>query len=73
MITYENGVVTKITRGENAGRTQTDDAIVRTLVRAGAVTGAAEKRVPVTLAKNMGVVALLQDPKTLRITAAASR
>ena len=67
VITYENGVVTKITRGENAGRTQTNDAIVRKLQRLGVVTGAVEKRVAVT--KN--VVAILQDPKTLRILAAA--
>jgi hypothetical protein len=72
VVTYENGVVTNITRGENQGRTQTNDAIVRTLVRAGSVTGTAEKRVPVELAKNMGVVAFLQDPRTLQITAAAS-
>jgi hypothetical protein len=68
LITYENGVVTKITRGENAGRTQTNDSIVRKLERLGIVTGTAEKRV--ALAKN--VVAILQDPKTMRITAAAS-
>lgn len=68
LITYENDVVTKITRGENAGRTQTNDAIVRKLERLGTVTGTARKRVPV--AKN--VVALLQDPKTLRILAATA-
>lgn len=68
VITYENGVVTKISRGENAGRTQTNDAIVRKLERLGTVTGTVEKRVAVT--KN--VVVLLQDPKTLRILAAAA-
>lgn len=71
VVTWENGVVTNITRGENAGRTQTNDAIVRTLVRVGRVTGSVEKRVPVTLTKNMGIAAFLQDPRTMRITAAS--
>ena len=71
VIAFENGVTTKITRGENEGRTQTNDAIVRKLVRAGTVSGTVEKRVPLTLTKTMGVVAFLQDPATRRITAAA--
>ena len=73
VVAYENGIVTKIARGENAGRTQTDDAIVRQFVRAGSVNGAVERRVPLALTKSMGVVAFLQDPATLRILTAASR
>jgi len=73
VVAFENGVTTKITRGENAGRTQTNDAIVRKLVRVGTVNGTVEKRVPLTLTKTMGVAAFLQDPATRRIAAAASR
>lgn len=73
VVAYENGITTKITSGENAGRTQTNDAIVRKLVRAGTISGKAEKRVPLTLTKSMGVAAFLQDPATRRILAAASR
>lgn len=67
------GITTKITSGENAGRTQTNDAIVRRLVRAGTISGSAEKRVPLALTKSMGVAAFLQDPATHRILTAASR
>lgn len=73
VVAYENGIVTKITRGENAGRTQRNDAIVRQLVRVGTISGAVEKRVPLALTKAMGVAAFLQDPATRRITTAASR
>jgi hypothetical protein len=73
LVTYENGITTKITSGENAGRTQTNDAIVRRLVRAGTVQGSVEKRVPLALSKTMGVAAFLQDPATRRILTAASR
>lgn len=73
VVAYENGITTKITSGENAGRTQTNDAIVRELVRAGTISGSAEKRVPLALTKTMGVAAFLQDPATRRILAAASR
>jgi len=73
VVAYENGITTKITRGENSGRTQTNDAIVRKLVRAGTVNGTVEKRVPLEITKTMGVAAFLQDPATRRITTAASR
>lgn len=71
VVAYENGVTTKITNGENAGRTQTNDAIVRKLESAGTVNGIVEKRVRITLTKTMGVAAFLQEPATRRITAAA--
>jgi hypothetical protein len=73
LVTYENGITTKITSGENAGRTQTNDAIVRKLVRAGTIQGSVEKRVPLAITKTMGVAAFLQDPATRRILTAASR
>ncbi|HEY0371365.1 MAG TPA: DUF1223 domain-containing protein [Thermoanaerobaculia bacterium] len=73
VVAYENGITTKITSGENSGRTQTSDSIVRKLVRLGTVSGAVEKHVPLALTKSMGVVAFLQDPATRRITTAASR
>jgi hypothetical protein len=73
VVTYENGITTKITSGENAGRTQTNDSIVRKLVRVGTVQGSVEKRVPLAMTKTMGVAAFLQDPATRRITTAASR
>lgn len=73
VVAYENGITTKITSGENSGRTQTSDSIVRKLVRLGTVSAAVEKHVPLALTKSMGVVAFLQDPATRRITTAASR
>ena len=73
VVAYENGIITKITKGENAGRTQTNDSIVRKLVRVGTVSGSVEQRVPLALTKTMGVAAFLQDPATRRITTAASR
>jgi hypothetical protein len=69
VVTYEDGIVTKITRGENAGRTQTNDAIVRTLTRVALVNGVATHRVNVN--GKLSVAAFLQDPATLRILAAA--
>lgn len=73
VVAYENGITTKITSGENSGRTQTNDAIVRKFVRVGTVSGTMEKRVPLALTKSMGVAAFLQDPATRRILTAASR
>lgn len=73
VVAYENGITTRITSGENSGRTQRNDAIVRKLVRLGTVNGVVEKRVPLTLTKSMGVAAFLQDASTRRITTAASR
>lgn len=64
----ENDVSTNIERGENAGRSATDDAIVRRLMRVqnGTVT------VPLDPSwKHLGVVVFLQDRTTLAITAAA--
>ena len=71
VVAFENGVTTKIERGENSGRTQVNDAIVRDLHVVGLVKGAREDRVKLDLRPSMGVAALLQDRATMRIEAAA--
>lgn len=74
---YEDGITTKITRGENAGRTITNDAIVRRFTRAGHVDGKPfTKRIPLTLDPSWnrartGVVAFLQDTTSKRVKAVA--
>ncbi len=68
LVVFENNVSTRIERGENEGRSTTDDAIVRKLLRVqnGTVT------VPVDPSwKHLGVVVFLQDRTTLAIGAAA--
>jgi hypothetical protein len=81
VVLYENGVTTKVTRGENANRALTNDAIVRWRGRAGTVGGAdreevhAKVRVPIDpswRAENVGVAAFLQDAKSRAILGAAS-
>ena len=72
VVTTEDGVVTKIERGENRGLTQTNDAIARKFVRIeGIAAGKSTHRVE-TDAQHGTVVAMLQDPATLRILAATS-
>ena len=72
VVTTEDGIVTKIERGENRGLTQTNDAIARKLVRIeGIAAGKSTHRVE-TGAQRETVIAMLQDPATLRILAAAS-
>jgi hypothetical protein len=70
VVSFEDGIVTNIRSGENKGRTQTDDAIVRQLIRAGSVRGDRELKFDVD--PKLGVAAFLQDPKTKEITAARS-
>jgi hypothetical protein len=66
----EDGVTTKIEHGENAGRTLTNDAIVRRLVR---VTGQTTATVPLNPAwRNLSATAFVQDRTTLAIGAAAT-
>jgi hypothetical protein len=70
----ENGISTKVTAGENGGSTIDNDAIVRRLVRV--ATGSVETTLSIPLDKawnpsRLGVVAFLQDRKTLRIRGAA--
>jgi len=72
VVTTEDGVVTKIERGENRGLTLTNDAIARNFTRfTDVVQGASSRRVTTPIQRGT-VVAMLQDPMTLRILAAAS-
>jgi hypothetical protein len=73
---YENGIETAIMRGENSGRALVNDYVVRRLEPAFELEPTAgarrEGRVRVALdpawkVANLGVVAFLQDPDTLRI------
>jgi hypothetical protein len=71
----EDGIATKVMAGENAGRTIENDAIVRKLIRVG--TGSTETTASIPLDKGwnparLGVVAFLQDRKTLAIRGAAA-
>jgi hypothetical protein len=63
----ENGATTVIKAGENRGRTLRNDAVVRELKWIARVNGVFENRV------GAANVVFLQDPKTLRIYAAATR
>jgi hypothetical protein len=72
VVTTEDGIVTKIERGENRGVTQTSDAIARKLTRfADVAAGASTHRVATEMQRGT-VIAMLQDPNTLRILAASS-
>jgi hypothetical protein len=67
----EDGVTTKIEHGENAGRTITNDAIVRRLIRV--TPGQATMRVPLDAAwRDVSATVFVQDRTTLMIGAAAS-
>jgi hypothetical protein len=74
---YENEASTKVERGENGGRTLQNDAIVRQFLRVTNVpAGKSNQRVALTLQPawnraHLGLAAMLQDPRTLRIVAAA--
>jgi hypothetical protein len=75
---YEDGISTKVTRGENAGRTLTNDAVVRQLTHVATLDGKPlDRRVRLTLDPSwkrdrLGVVAFVQEPKTRRVYAVAS-
>jgi len=67
----EDGVTTKIEHGENAGRTITNDAIVRKLIRV--TPGQTMVTVPLDAAwHNVSATAFVQDRATLGISAAAT-
>ena len=68
VVLFEDGVTTHIARGENEGRTATEDAIVRRLVR---TNGAFSFETDPSW-KRLGVVAFVQDRTTLAITAATN-
>jgi hypothetical protein len=75
---YEDGITTRITRGENAGRTLTNDAVVRQLSRVAVLDGKPlDRRIALTLDPSwnrarLGVVAFVQEPGSRRVEAVAS-
>jgi hypothetical protein len=74
VVLFEDDVSTRIEGGENAGRTATEDAIVRQAVRLG--TGPLTRSITLDADpswKRLGVVAFAQDRATLAITAAMVR
>ncbi len=67
----EDDITTKVSHGENAGRTLTNDAIVRRLVRV--APGQSTVSIPVEPTwRNLTVVAFVQDRNTLAIGADAA-
>jgi hypothetical protein len=81
VVVYENKLTTRVTRGENTGRTLENDHIVRKLIGAGSVSGKAGSSVtvdttvvldPTWKAGNVGFVVMLQDPKSMAILGATS-
>lgn len=69
----ENNLTTNVGRGENGGKTFTEDAVVRSLKRVATLDGkhALDTHVALTLAAHQQAVAFLQDQQTRRIDAAA--
>jgi hypothetical protein len=68
----EDDVVTKVPHGENAGRTLTNDAIVRRLVRV--ASGQTMVSIPVEASwRNLTAAGFLQDRNTLAISAATTQ
>jgi len=67
----EDGVTTKIEHGENVGRTLTNDAIVRKLIRV--TPGQATMNIPLNPAwHDLSATAFVQNRNTLAIVAAAT-
>jgi hypothetical protein len=67
----EDGVTTKVAHGENAGRTLTDDAIVRSLIQVN--IGQTTVTIPIDPAwRNLSTVAFIQNRNSLAIGAAAA-
>jgi hypothetical protein len=73
VVVFEDAATTKVGAGENGGRTLSEAAIVRSLMRAGTLDGhkALDRDVPLELTSKSGVAVFLQDRKTLHIDAAA--
>ena len=75
---YENGLETEVRGGENNHKTLRDERVVRRLVRAltlPAGGGSADARVEVPIepgwGKALGLVAFVQEPKTMHVLAVA--
>ena len=67
----EDDVTTKVPHGENAGRTLTNDAIVRRLIRV--ASGQTTVTIPIEPAwRNLSAVSFAQDRNTLAIEAASA-
>jgi hypothetical protein len=73
----EEGLVTRVQRGENSGRTLANDHVVRRLEEVMTVGAGARAQRTVTIAlapdwkrERLAVVLFAQDPKTLRVEAA---
>ena len=72
VVTTEDGIVTKIERGENRGLSLTNDSVARSLTRfPNLAAGPTTQRIMLDQ-KRGSVIAMLQDPETLRIVAATS-
>jgi hypothetical protein len=73
VLLVEDGIVTKIERGENAGRTLRNDFVVRKLQRVGKLPFDGDVVLEADPAwKNVHVVALAQDQASLKIYGAAA-
>jgi hypothetical protein len=73
---FETGLVTPVGKGENGGRTLHNDYVVRALTSAGKVEKPSKLSATLKLDKewnrsNLGVVAFLQDPRSLEIRGAS--
>lgn len=78
---FENNLITRVSNGENKGRTLRNDFIVRRLERAFSMEpgkgGRARREVVLKPASDwrreqLGVAAFLQDPRSMRVLAAAA-
>ncbi len=67
----QDGLITKIEHGENAGRTETNDAIVRRLIRVDPGQLTITFKIDPAW-RNLSAAAFVQDRKTLAIGAAAA-
>jgi hypothetical protein len=73
VLVVEDGIVTKVERGENAGRTLRNDFVVRKLQRIGVLPFDGDIAIdPDPAWKNVHVVALAQDQASLKIYGAAT-
>jgi hypothetical protein len=74
VVLFENGVVTQVSRGENAGKRLTNDFIVRAHARV--PSGQTTVTLPLDRSwrtENLGVAAFVQDERTLAIHGGAVR